>query len=101
MSNIKTFMGATAGIRNVVNSYILKNQIDGYMASIRTMNANLGSPNFFKEFGFKYIAGRTEGMFGLVVALNKDAYKSNPDKYIYVEMGGASTQVAFKSDKDR
>lgn len=98
-------MGATAGIRNVINGYVLENKIDNFIKStdnLETVLSKTGTPPFFAEFGFKYIAGRTEGMFGLIVALNKKPeYIANQNKLLYVEMGGASTQVAFMSEEKR
>jgi hypothetical protein len=106
ISNWKVFMGATAGIRNVINGYVLKGKSDDFKAStdnLETVLSKTGTPPFFADFGFKYIAGRTEGMFGLIVGLNNVAKdnETEQNKLVYVEMGGASTQVAFISNKKR
>jgi hypothetical protein len=96
-------MGATAGIRNVINGYILKGIETQFKASTDNLSNLLGEKNFFTEFGFKYIAGRTEGMFGMIVGLNIVAPgdEDKQKKLLYVEMGGASTQIAFKQLKVR
>jgi len=96
-------MGATAGIRNVINGYTLEGKIDNFIKStdnLATVLSKTGTPPFFADFGFKYIAGRTEGMFGSIVALSQFP-EAEHKKLLYVEMGGASTQVAFMTDIDR
>jgi hypothetical protein len=85
INQFKVFMGATAGIRNVINGYILQNVSDDYKRETDNLKTLLGGGKFFADFLFGYIAGRTEGMFGLIVGLNavtKD--KEKQKKLLYV-----------------